>query len=459
MKKINITKGLDLKLQGAPNLDANPEKKEVQHVAVVGSDYVGMKPTICVEEGERVLAGQLLFEDKKNPGVRHTSPGAGTVKSIVRGDKRAFLSIVVELDRDAPEKSVEFQKFRADELDSLCPNKTRELLVQSGFWTALRTRPYSRTPKLGTTPRSLFVTCADSNPHAPDPKPIIETRKDDFVNGLKVLSRICGEKLWVCLGKGSYDDKFVAEMEALANVEVVQFLGKHPSGLVGTHIAKLDPCGLTKTVWTIGYQDAIAIGELFTTGAYPATQIVTIAGPQVKNPRLLRVQRGAFVPEILDGELIEGETRAISGSVLCGRAITPGQEGLGRFANQISAIADGDPREFLGWLAPGCQKFSLAGSALSKYVPGKLFKMTTALHGGARSVFPNPAFYQVTPLDIEPTFLFKALEIGDIEKSEQLGALELDEEDLALCTLVDYGKNDYGKMLRALLNSAMKEEE
>ena len=109
MKKINITKGLDLKLQGAPNLDANPEKKEVQHVAVVGSDYVGMKPTICVEEGERVLAGQLLFEDKKNPGVRHTSPGAGTVKSIVRGDKRAFLSIVVELDRDAPEKSVEFQ--------------------------------------------------------------------------------------------------------------------------------------------------------------------------------------------------------------------------------------------------------------------------------------------------------------------------------------------------------------
>ena len=459
MKTITITKGLDLQLVGAPDPNATPEKKEVQHVAVTGADYVGMKPTICVEEGERVLAGQLLFEDKKNPGVRHTAPGAGVVKSIVRGEKRAFLSIVLELDRDNPKKSVEFDKFGASELATLCLNKTRELLVQSGLWTAFRTRPYSRAPKLGTTPRSIFVTAADTNPHAPNPLPIIEARQSDFLAGLNVLSRICGEKLWVCLGAGAYDAKFVADMEAIARTEVVQFVGKHPSGLAGTHIAKLDPCGLTKTVWTIGYQDVIAIGELFTTGVYPTDRVVALSGPQVKTPRLLRVQLGAFVPELVEGELREGETRMISGSVLCGRAIASGQEGLGRFANQISAIEDGDPRELFGWLAPGCKKFSVAGSALSKYMPGKLFNMTTALHGGARSVFPNPAFYQVTPLDLEPTFLFKALEVGDLEKSEQLGALELDEEDLALCTLVDYGKNDYGKMLRALLDTAMKEEE
>lgn len=457
MKTIHIKRGLDLRLSGAPDLSKAPEYKSAKRYAVTGADYVGMKPTILVEEGEEVLAGRPLFEDKKNPGVKFVSPVAGKVAAVVRGEKRAFRSIAIEAASD-PTLSDSFTKYDEKELVELCPSKVREQLIRSGLWVALRTRPFSRVPAIDSTPVALFVNVADSNPHAPDPKPIVEARKADFINGLKVLSRICGNKLWVCFGNSDYTSDFMQEVESVPSAEAVRFVGKHPSGLTGTHIAKLDPCGLNRVVWSIGYQDAIAIGALFTTGVYNAERVVSLSGPAVKNPRLIKVLQGAFVSELVEGELVDGETRVVSGSVLCGRAIVEGEEGLGRYVNQISALGDGDPRELIGWFTPGFSKFSVARTVASTWFPKAAYKMTTALGGGKRAVFPNPAFEKVMPLDICPTFLFKALEIGQLEACERLGAFELDEEDLALCTLVDFGKNDYGKTLRALLNTAIKEE-
>ena len=459
MKTIRITRGLDLRLAGAPDQSAAPEKKEARLIAHTGVDYVGMKPTICVEEGERVLAGQLLFLDKKNPGVKYTSPAAGVVKKVNRGEKRAFQSIIVEADEgDAGRKSVEFPSFSESQLVELCPTKVREELIESGLWIAFRTRPFSRVPKIDSTPASLFVNAADTNPHAPNPKLIVESRAQDFLNGLRVLSRICGKKLWVCLGEDEYKSDYVASLEAVPQAEVVRFTGKHPAGLTGTHIAKLDPCGLNKVVWSIGYQDVVAIGALFTRGTLDVDRVISIGGPMVKKPRLLRVQQGACLFELFADELKDEPSRMISGSVLNGRTAVKGLAGLGRYVNQISAIGDGDPRELFAWTLPGFHKFSASRAVASTFLGGT-FAMTTALHGGPRAIIPNPAFDRVTPLDIEPTFLFKALEVGDLDKAEQLGAFELDEEDLALCSLVDFGKNDFGKTLRALLDKAMKEEE
>ena len=459
MKTIKITRGLDLRLAGAPDQNAAPEKKEARLIAHTGVDYVGMKPTICVEEGERVLAGQLLFLDKKNPGVKYTSPAAGVVKKVNRGEKRAFQSIIVEADEgDAGRKSIEFPTFSESQLAELCPTKVREELIESGLWIAFRTRPFSRVPKVDSIPASLFVNAADTNPHAPNPKLVVESRAQDFLNGLRVLSRICGKKLWVCLGEDEYKSDYVASLEAVPQAEVVRFTGKHPAGLTGTHIAKLDPCGLNKVVWSIGYQDVIAIGALFTRGTLDVDRVISIGGPMVKKPRLLRIQQGACLFELFADELKDEPTRMISGSVLNGRTAVKGLAGLGRYVNQISAIGDGDPRELFAWTLPGFHKFSASRAVASTFLGGT-FAMTTALHGGPRAIIPNPAFDKVTPLDIEPTFLFKALEVGDLDKAEQLGAFELDEEDLALCSLVDFGKNDFGKTLRALLDKAMKEEE
>ena len=456
MKYIEITKGLDLALAGAPEQRIDSKIKEIKHVAVTGPDYVGLKPTVAVEAGQHVLAGELLFEDKKNPGVKFTSPGAGTVEAVHRGDKRSFRSVMIRLDDgDAANKSVEFEKFDPAELITLCPKRVRALLIESGLWTALRTRPYSRIPKIDAEPSSLFVNAMDTNPHAPNPEIVIQERGDDFRNGLKVLSRICGKKLWVCKAPSSDIPE-----EGIPMVETAVFAGPHPAGLSGTHIHELDPVGPGKSVWTIGYQDVIAVGALFTTGRYPTERIVALSGPMVKNPRLLRTRVGACLFELTKGELIEGESRIISGSVLCGRKIEEnGLCALGPYVNQVSAVGDGNPRELFAWTLPGFRKFSVARTVASWYLPRWPFKMTTALHGGHRAVFPNDAFDRIMPLDIIPLYLFKALEVGDIEAAEQLGALELDEEDVALCTLVDFGKNDYPSSLRAMLNTMMKDEE
>lgn len=456
VKYLEITKGLDLALAGAPRQQIDPNIKKVKHVAVTGPDYVGLRPSLAVEEGQRVLAGETLFEDKKNPGVKFTSPGAGVVEKICRGEKRAFRSVVIALDEgDAADSSVEFEKFEPAALESLPEEKVREILAASGLWTALRTRPFSVVPKLNSAPHSLFVTAIDTNPGAPDPALIIAERADDFRNGLKVLSRICGNTLWVC--KAARAD--IPE-EGIAKVETVNVSGPHPAGLAGTHIHFLDPVGLGKTVWTIGYQDVIAIGALFTTGRYPTERVVALSGPMVKNPRLLRTRVGACLKELTEGELKPGEVRVISGSVLCGRAVEDnGLCALGPYVNQVSAIGDGNPRELFAWTLPGFRKFSAARTVASWYLPRWAYKMTTALHGGHRAVFPNDALDKVMPLDILPLYLFKALEVGDIDNAEKLGALELDEEDVALCTLVDLGKNDYTTTLRAMLNTIMKEEE
>lgn len=455
MKYFEINKGLDLLLAGRPEQKIDPRKKQIDYAGIVGPDYVGMKPTLFVEQGQHVLAGELLFEDKKNPGVKFTAPAAGVVEAISRGEKRAFRGISIKLDEgEKADESVAFDSFAPDDLEGACSCKTREILINSGLWTALRTRPYSRIPKVDSTPSSIFVNAMDTNPGAPDPSVVIAERPDDFINGLKVLSRLCG-RIWLCKSPSGID----LPGDDITAVESAVFDGPHPSGLAGTHIHFLDPVGAGKTVWTIGYQDVMAFGKLLTTGRYPTERVVAISGPMVKYPRLIRARVGACLYCLTKDELKEGESRTISGSVLCGRKAEPnGLCFLGPYANQVSVIGDGDPREMFGWTMPGWRKFSLARTVASFWLPKWPFKMTTALGGGYRAVFPNPAFADIQPLDLMPEFLFKALEVGDIESAEKLGALELDEEDLALCTLVDFGKNDYTRTLRAMLDTMMKEE-
>ncbi len=456
MKCIEITKGLDLPLAGEPQQQIDPVVKQVKHVAVTGPDYVGMKPTFYVEEGQQVLAGQILFEDRKNPGVFFTSPGAGVIKNIYRGEKRSFRSVMLELNEGAEAfQSVPFEHFESEKLDALSVEKTKEILLKSGLWTTLRTRPYSRIPRTDSIPSSLFVNAMDTNPHAPDPELIINERADDFVNGLRVLSHICGQGIWLCQRPNARIPGL-----AIEKVEPVAFTGPHPAGLAGTHIHYLDPVGPGKTVWTIGYQDVIAIGELFTRGCYPIERIVSLAGPMVENPRLIRTHIGACLYELTKSELKKGPVRIISGSVLCGRKLEDnGLCCLGPYVNQISVIGDDDPRELFAWTLPGFRKFSIAGTVASRYLPRLPFRMTTAAHGAHRAVFPYNKMEDVMPLDILPTYLFRALENEDIDNCEKLGAMELDEEDVALCTLIDLGKNDYTTSLRKMLNTMMKEEE
>ena len=443
MKRIN--KGLDVPIANPPEQKIY-DGLEIRTVAVVGTDYIGMKPTMAVAEGDKVKRGTLLFTDKKNPGVKFTSPAAGTVQSVNRGEKRAFQSVVISVDGDEAET---FKSVGNTDVTSLSRDEVVENLVDSGLWTALRQRPYSKIPAIDSKPNSIFITATDTNPLCAKPEVIIAEREQDFRFGVQIIRHLTDGKVFLVSCPG-----VTLPGEELADVDDVEFEGPHPAGLVGTHIHFLDPVNANKNVWHINYQDVMAIGHLFLTGELDSRRVIALAGPAVYKPRLVRTLLGASIKELTFGELAEGDLRVISGSVLSGRAVTEGPLGfLSRYHLQVSAIVEGREREFLGWQMPGLDKFSLRKIFASAFLkPDQKYKFTTSTGGSKRAMVPIGMYEDVMPLDIIPTFLLRSLIIEDTDQATALGALELDEEDLALCTFVCPGKYEYGTMLRKSLS-------
>ncbi|MCG6656364.1 Na(+)-translocating NADH-quinone reductase subunit A [Halomonas campisalis] len=447
---IEVKKGLDLPITGAPEQrieDARP----VRHVAILGTDYVGMKPTMEVQEGDKVKLGQLLFTDKKIEGVRFTAPAAGEVVAINRGEKRKLLSVVIKVDEQ--EEAVEFKTHGRDKLEGLERQAVVDQLVESGMWTALRTRPYSRTPAIDSEPTDIFVTAIDTHPLCADPASIINEQADAFEDGLKVLARLTQGKVFLCTAPGAK-----IPGGEVKGVQTETFGGPHPAGLVGTHIHYLSPVALHKRVWHIGYQDVIAFGKLFVEGKIETSRVVAVGGPRAEKPRLLRTRIGASTQELLDGEVIEpNDTRVISGSVFSGFTCEGALRYLGRFGNQVTLLEEGNKREWMAWLSPGANRHSVMGIYLSKLTGLKDYAPTTSTNGSERAMVPVGMYEEVMPLDILPTQLLRSLIVGDIEVAMQLGCLELDEEDLALCTYVCPGKYEYGPILRDNLTLIEKE--
>jgi Na+-transporting NADH:ubiquinone oxidoreductase subunit A len=446
--QFTIKKGLDLPITGGPEQKIT-EGNSIKSVALLGADYVGLKPKMNVAEGDKVKLGQVLFTDKQNPGVNFTAPGAGVVKAINRGDKRALLSVVIELQGKQQET---FAKYSASALAGLSQEQVKENLLNSGLWTAFQTRPYGKIPAADTVPSSIFVTAIDTRPLAADPAVIIKDRETDFNNGLVVISKLSGGKTYLCKASGA----------AISNnpvVQVAEFSGPHPAGLPSTHIHLIDPVNIKKFVWHIDYQAVIAIGALFTTGHLNVERVVSLAGPTVKNPRLVRTSVGANLNDLTAGELQDVDNRVISGSVLYGHEASGALAYLGAYSLQVSAIKEGRERELFGWIVPGKDKYS----ALNVYVSSKdrkdnrLFPLTTDKNGSNRAIVPVGIYEAVMPLDILSTPLLKAIVVGDTDTAQALGCLELDEEDVSLFTFVDPGKHDFAPVLRANLNKIEKE--
>ncbi len=455
MASHKIRRGLDLPIEGAPEGTVEAAR-QVSRVAVVAADYVGMKPTMHVREGDSVRRGQLLFEDKKTPGVLYTALGEGKVVAVHRGDRRALQSVVIELssaERGGRGADGRFKSYTGQHPSAMTRDQVRALLVESGQWTALRQRPFSRVPAPESAPHAIFVTVTDSAPLAPDPAVVLEGRQGDFERGLTALGKLTDGVVHVCAPPG-----LDVTLPSAGDFELESFSGPHPAGTAGIHIHRLAPVSRARTVWWIGYQDVLAVGKLFGSGSLEVERVISLAGPAVTRPRLVRTRVGAYLDDLVAGELVEGENRVISGSVLYGRTAMGEVHGyLGRYHNQVTALAEGREREFLGWLAPGFGKFSVSRTFLSQLTPAKKFAFTTTKNGSDRAIVPIGMYEKVFPIDIPPTYLLRALVVGDIETAETLGVLELDEEDLALCSYVCPGKHDYGSYLREMLTTIEKE--
>ncbi|HDR1344291.1 TPA: Na(+)-translocating NADH-quinone reductase subunit A [Pasteurella multocida] len=444
---ITIKKGLNLPISGSPE-QVIRDGNAITEVALLGEEYVGMRPSMKVREGDVVKKGQVLFEDKKNPGVVFTAPASGTVTAIHRGAKRVLQSVVIKIEGN---EQITFEKYTTEQLNQLTSEQVRQNLQTSGLWTALRTRPFSKVPAVDATPVSIFVNAMDTNPLCADPQVIVQQSAQAFEAGLTVLSRLHEGKVYLCKAANAS-----IPIPSIANLDVKEFAGPHPAGLSGTHIHFIDPVSATKFVWYINYQDVIAVGKLFTTGELDVSRVVSLAGPQVKNPRLVRTVLGANLSQLTANEVKDGENRVISGSVLSGAKAAGPVDYLGRYALQVSVLEEGREKEFLGWIMPGANKYSLSRTVLGHFSK-KLFNFTTALNGGERAMVPIGAYERVMPLDIIPTLLLRDLAAGDTDSAQALGCLELDEEDLALCTFVCPGKNEYGPLLRQALDKIEKE--
>ena len=433
---IKIKQGLDLPISGSPEQSIS-EGRAVRSVAVTGFDYVGMKPTMAIAAGDRVKKGQLLFTDKKTLGIRYTAPAGGVIAAINRGEKRVLQSVVIDVDGNEEET---FVSYKPEALAGLSAEQVEEQMNQAGLWTALRTRPFSKVPALGSRPSSLFVTAIDTHPLAANPEVVISEQAEAFELGITVLGKLSGGKIFLCKAPGARIPAGIATTE--------EFSGPHPAGLPSTHIHFLDPVSVSKTVWQVGYQDVIAVGKLFLTGKLYTDRVLSLAGPQVEKPRLVRTRLGASLDELTAGELKAGENRIISGSVLGGRTAVGAFAFLGRYHNQVSVLKEGRERLFMSWLNPTVDRHSNLNLLFSKLNPSRLFDFTTTTNGGERAMVPVGNYEKVMPLDILATQLLRSILVGDTETAQKLGVLELEEEDLALCSYVCAGKYEYGPVLR-----------
>lgn len=445
---IKISRGMNIPLDGAPSQQIE-DAPAARAVAILGHDYVGMKPTMEVQVGDRVRCGDLLFTCKKTAGVRYTAPASGTVSAINRGAKRVLQSVVIDVDGD---EAVDFGAMDAAAARALDADAVRKRLVQSGQWTALRTRPFSKVPALDHQPAAIFVTAIDTQPLAADPAVIIAGQRDAFDLGLDLLAKQTAGTLFVCTAPGADVPAGTA-----GNVQREEFAGPHPAGLAGTHVHFLFGAAVGRSVWTIGYQDVIAIGRLFLDGRLWTERVIALAGPQVENPRLLRTRLGADLEALCAGEVRGGENRIVSGSVLGGRKVAGATAYLGRYHQQVSVLAEGRDREFMHYMRPGVRKHSSTGVFLSNWFGLKPLAMTTTTNGSERAMVPVGSYERVMPMDMLPTQLLRSLIVGDTETAQALGCLELDEEDLALCTYVCPGKYEYGPILRDNLTRIEKE--
>jgi len=436
---IKTKKGLDLPISGNPTMDLD-SSTAINSVAVLGADYVGLKPTMMVEEGDTVSSGQKLFENKKNPGTYITAHSSGIIKSINRGEKRRFLSLVIETN-----DSLDPIKFNLNDYSN-----SIEFLIDSGALAYFRTRPYNRMPIPTELPSAIFVNACDTNPLSVDPHELIKLDQNLFNDGLDFIKGIDDSIKTFCSYQNNDFD------QSVKGIRYNRFEGPHPAGLVGTHIHFLHPVGQNKLVWSISWQEVISLGYLLNNNCLRCDKYVSIGGPGVRDPKILKLKHGSNLTEATAGKILEN-SRVISGSVLNGHTGESVMNYLGSFDNQVSVLPDESNDILFNWAMPGSKLHSKLPAFISSWIKPKEFNFNVSMNGGNRAIVPISSYQEIMPLNILTTQLLKCLVTLDIELGEKLGVLELAPEDLALASYVCPSKYDYQSILNTNLEKMYEE--
>lgn len=448
-----ITKGFDLRLAGGPE-SAFADAPEPARVILETAEFPGIKPKVLVKEGDAVKTGQPIFLDKTDRDMVWCSPVTGKVARLDFGERRFLLRVVI----DNAAASGGREEFAELPKPDLSKTADRDALIKAikgaGLWQLFRQRPFGKAPNAAKVPVAIFVNGMDTAPLAADPAYAVHGRKQDVQAGIDLLKHLTPGKIYLTL-RAAGDHQ--SELRDLRHVEVHDFRGPHPSGLVGTHISRIHPLKAGETCWALRLQDLARLGEWARTGKYPSRTVVALSGSAAPTRRYYRVRQSAEVAALTGGKALGGDVRIIDGTVLHGTAIAP-DAAIGYRCTTVTVIPEGTgQRDLFGWAMPGFGKLSASRSVFNWLLPKKEYVVDARLNGGHRPMVNIGAWENVTPLDIHPSYLVRAIEANDIEEAVKLGLLEVTEEDVALCTFVDPCKIDVGSVIRTGLDLFEKE--
>ena len=442
-KIILLKKGLNINIKGKAE-NTFIEEAIIENFAIQPGNFRGVVPIpkVVVNPGDKILAGDLLFYDKKRPDLKFVSPVSGTVKAINRGARRSIKEIVITKD-----EKIKYKKFNSPNPDNISREDLVDFMLESGVWPLIKQRPFDLVPDKEIVPQNIFISTFDSSPLAPDYNFIINGKENVFQKGLEVLTKLTSGKVFLGLDANNKYPPADAFTKA-QNVEKVYFKGPHPSGNTGIQIHHLAPIRGANKVWTVGIQEVITIGNLFLNNIYDASRIIAIVGEDIETPGYINTYLGADITESVRVCLKDSKCRVISGNVLTGETKEYG-EFLNAFDYMISVIPTGNYFEPFGWFIPKKSRPTFSKTFLSKWInPGKTYSVDTNMHGQERAFVATGIYKEVLPMDIYPVHLMKAILAGDIERMEGLGINEVAEEDVALCEFICPSKQEFQAILR-----------
>lgn len=417
-KTITIRKGYDIKLKGkAENIIVDLPNPST--FALKPTDFKDLTPKMVLKVGNEVKAGEPIFVDKDNPVIQFCSPVSGEITEVRRGAKRKILEVVILAD-----KEIKYVDFGTATPSTMSREDVTAQMLKSGAWALMKQRPYGTVAQPGSAPRDIYISGFNSAPLAADIDFILEGEEAHFQAGVDALSKLTDGKVHLGLNGAS-------KLSGVQNADISNFKGPHPAGNVGVQIHNTEPLNKGEVVWTVSAQDVAAIGRTFTTGKFDLTRKVAVVGSRSKSPKYLRTIAGANVEGLVKEHIDADNTRVISGDVLTGTQIEHNGF-LGVFADTLTAIPEGNYKEFMGWTLPGFGKFSLSKTFPAFLTPNKEYDLDTNLHGEERAFVVSGEYEKVFPFDILPQYLLRAILTRNVDKMEALGIYEVIEEDFAL---------------------------